>query len=98
MSTHVIPGLPKGNAPSTPVLQAQFPIQNYIYSPSTSERPQPHTITPSLMASGNQPAVANTADAVYAVINHRQSGIPAREQHAATEQDKKAEYSAINVS
>lgn len=94
MSTHVIPGLPKGNAPATPVQQARFPIQNY-YSPSTAERPPSQ---PPPMTNGNQPAVANTADAVYAVINHRQSGIPAREQHTATKQDRNTEYAAINVS
>ncbi|XP_070771466.1 B- and T-lymphocyte attenuator-like [Enoplosus armatus] len=98
ISTHVIPDLPKGNAHSTLGLQTHFSIPNDIYSPKTAERPLSR---PPLMTNGNQRAVANTADesqvsdhAVYAVINHRQSGIPARE----TKQNKNAEYAAINVS
>ncbi|TDH06805.1 hypothetical protein EPR50_G00117070 [Perca flavescens] len=93
MSTHMIPDLPNANAPSTPVLYD-------TYSQSTAGRPP----SPSpLMTNGNQPAVANTADqsqvsdhAVYAFFNHCR--IPAREQHAATEQNKNTDFAAISVS
>ncbi|XP_044072321.1 B- and T-lymphocyte attenuator [Siniperca chuatsi] len=102
MSTHVIPDLPKRSAPSTHVLQTHFSILNDICTPNTAEKPLSQ---PPLMTTENQPAVANTADksqvldrAVYAVINHRQPGIPAREQHTVTKQNKNTEYAAINVS
>ncbi|XP_078118943.1 B- and T-lymphocyte attenuator-like isoform X1 [Sander vitreus] len=93
MSTHMIPDLPNGSAPSAPVLYDSSYIS---YSQSAAGRPP----SPSpLMTNGNQPAVANTVNesqvfdhAVYAVINHRR--IPAREQHAATEQNKNTEYAA----
>lgn len=57
------------------------------------------------MTSGNQqPAVGTTAvgiqvsgRAVYAVINHRQSGVAATEQQTATERNKKAEYAVVKV-
>lgn len=60
------------------------------------------------MTSGNQAAAANTVDesqgsdrAVYAVINHRQAGTPARERHTETTQNEdifqNSEYAAINV-
>lgn len=94
MSTHVIPGLPKVNPPSTPVPQPHLTTENYIYSRSAPERPP---LQPPPMPDESQPASANTLNAVYAVINHRQPGIPAREQHAAPKQDKKAEYAVINV-
>lgn len=99
----MIPDLPKGSAPSTLFLQNQPSSLNDIHSPSIVERP---TSQPNMMTDGNQPATAKTAhesqasdSAVYAVVNHRQSGIiPVREQHTATEQNKNAEYAAIGVS
>ncbi|KAI3356322.1 hypothetical protein L3Q82_017552 [Scortum barcoo] len=93
MSSHVIPSLPKVNPPSTPILQSHLTIENDIYSRSTAEKPS----QPPPMTDGSQPASANTSNAVYAVIKYCQSGIPAREQHAAARQDKKAEYAVINV-
>nr|XP_046260775.1 B- and T-lymphocyte attenuator [Scatophagus argus] len=99
MSTHMIPDLPKASAPSTLFLQTHLSFKNDIYSPSTVERP-PTQLAPT--TSGNQPAVANTADesqvsdhAVYAVIDHRQRGISVRERHTITDQNRKAEYAAI---
>ncbi|XP_074514229.1 uncharacterized protein LOC141782088 [Sebastes fasciatus] len=94
---HMIPNLPNPSAPSTLALHD-------TYTPSTAERPPSQP--PLMTTNGNQPAVANTVDggqrsdrAVYAVVNYRQSGIPAREQHAVTEQNKNtAEYAAINDS
>lgn len=57
-----------------------------------------------MITSGDQP-LANTADesqgsdsAGYSVINHKQSGNPARNQHAVTKQDKNPEYASISVS
>ncbi|XP_040004762.1 B- and T-lymphocyte attenuator [Xiphias gladius] len=94
ISTHMIPDLPKGHAPSTPVLQAHFML-NDIYSPSTAGTPPS---APSLITNGDQP-LANTADesqvsdcAVYAEISHTKCGIRARKQHAAIKQDKDPEY------
>ncbi|XP_054471020.1 uncharacterized protein si:ch211-214p13.8 isoform X2 [Anoplopoma fimbria] len=94
-STHMIPDLPKGSAPSTLTL-------HYTYSPSTAERPPSQ---PPLMTNGNKPAVTNTAEesqvsdrVLYAVVNHRRSEIPVTEQHAATKPNKNAVYAAINVS
>ncbi|XP_038575632.1 B- and T-lymphocyte attenuator isoform X1 [Micropterus salmoides] len=76
ISTHVIPNLPKGNAPFSPVLKTHFSILDDIYYPSTARRPLPQ---PPLMNNGNQPAVADksqTSDhAVYAIINHQQSRV-----------------------
>lgn len=90
MSTHMLPGFSKGSAPSTSDLH---------YSPTTAGTPL------SLTTNGHQPAVAHTADesqvsdkAVYAVINHRQAGMPAREQRTLTAQDKNSAYAAISVS
>ncbi|XP_022596786.1 uncharacterized protein LOC111218658 isoform X3 [Seriola dumerili] len=99
-SSHMIPDLPKGNTPSTPVLQDHF-VLNAIYSPNTAGTPPS---PPSLTNNRNQP-LANTGDkshasdyAVYAVINHTQPGIPARKQHAVTKQDNNPKYTAVNVS
>ncbi|KAM7380376.1 hypothetical protein PAMP_003678 [Pampus punctatissimus] len=74
--------------------------------PEFSQNSAPSTVlhlftagTPtSLMTSGNQPAVAHTADKsqVYAVIDHGKSGMPAREQ--MTSEVKSPEYATINVS
>ncbi|KAK9537748.1 hypothetical protein VZT92_005334 [Zoarces viviparus] len=57
-------------------------ILQYTCSPSTAKRPP-----------SQAPPMANTADesqvsdrVVYAVVNHRQTGIPVREQHAETTQ------------
>ncbi|XP_059199235.1 B- and T-lymphocyte attenuator [Centropristis striata] len=101
-STHIIPDLPNGNAPSPFFLRPHLSFLNDTNSPSTSERPPPH---PALVTSGTQPAVTNTADgsqesdrAVYAVVNHRQSGVLAREQPASEQQQKNTEYAAIIVS
>ncbi|XP_049450153.1 B- and T-lymphocyte attenuator [Epinephelus fuscoguttatus] len=95
MSTHVIPDLPKGNAPLSLVLCD-------TYSPRTEERPP---LQPPQMTTGIQHGLGNTADgsqvsdsAVYAIINHQQLGRTAREHHAATKQNKKAEYATINAS
>lgn len=92
----MIPGLPKGGSPPTPVLQTHFSILNELYFPSTAKR------TPS---QPSQSASASTADegqvldrAVYTVINNWQCGIPAREQLPGTKQNKNTEYAAINVS
>ncbi|XP_056246232.1 B- and T-lymphocyte attenuator [Seriola aureovittata] len=100
MSSHMIPDLPKGNTPSTPVLQ-DHSVLNAIYSPNTAGTPPS---PPSLTTNRNQP-LANTGDkshasdyAVYAVINHAQPGIPARKQHAVTKQDNNPKYTTINVS
>ncbi|XP_051259470.1 B- and T-lymphocyte attenuator [Dicentrarchus labrax] len=95
MSTHMIPDLPRGSDPSGLVLQTHFSSLNEICSSTTAERPPSQ---PPPMSNGNQPAVANTANesqvtdhAVYAVINHRQFGRPAREQ-------QNSQYAAINFS
>ncbi|XP_071332489.1 uncharacterized protein [Trachinotus anak] len=100
MSSHTIPDLPKGSAPSTPVLQAHF-VLNEIYSPSTARTPP---LPLSLITDRNLP-LANTGDesqgsdsAVYAVINHTQCGTTARKQRAASRQDKSPEYATVNVS
>ncbi|XP_074515165.1 uncharacterized protein LOC141782540 isoform X1 [Sebastes fasciatus] len=94
--TRMLPDLPSPSAPSILALHD-------TYSPSTAESPP--SAPPMMTTNGNQPAVANTADggqgslyAVYSTVNHRQSGIPATEQHAATEQKKKTGYAAIIVS
>ena len=88
----MIPYLPNGNSPSTLV-------PHDIYFPTTAERPLPQ---PPQMINRDEPAVANTAEeshhAVYAVVKHRQSGIPAREQHAVPKHNENAEYAVINVS
>lgn len=87
-STRMMPDLPKGNTPSPLVLPAQFSSPHTIQCQSTTGRP-PSQPAPAA-TTGNQPAVANTADrAVYAVINHQQLQIPAREKSA---------YAAINFS
>ncbi|XP_018533777.1 B- and T-lymphocyte attenuator isoform X2 [Lates calcarifer] len=97
ISTHIIPDLPRRSAPTTPVLQAHF-VLNDIYSTGTPLSPA------AVITSGDQP-LANTADesqgsdsAGYSVINHKQSGNPARNQHAVTKQDKNPEYASISVS
>lgn len=102
MSNHTIPNLPKDSSPSSLFLQTHFPFWNDIHPPSPAERPPSQ---PPLMTSGNQqPAVGTTAvgiqvsgRAVYAVINHRQSGVAATEQQTATERNKKAEYAVVKV-
>ncbi|XP_041807086.1 B- and T-lymphocyte attenuator [Chelmon rostratus] len=92
ISTHSIPDLPMRNITSTFFLQTL---------PTPPSQPSP-------MTSGNQAAAANTVDesqgsdrAVYAVINHRQAGTPARERHTETTQNEdifqNSEYAAINV-
>ncbi|XP_029980030.1 B- and T-lymphocyte attenuator isoform X1 [Sphaeramia orbicularis] len=77
MSTHMIPGLPSGN---TSVLASHLSIVNDIYSQST---PEMLSSLPSQRAVRGQPG-ANTAGTSqvsdhtgYAVINPKQSGIPA---------------------
>lgn len=89
----MIPDLPKGSDPSILFSQNHVSFVNDIHSSSTAKRP---AARPPLMT-GDQPAVANTADeghvscgAAYAIINHQHSGIiPVREQHAVTKQNKK---------
>ncbi|KAM9341995.1 uncharacterized protein KZ484_014674 [Pholidichthys leucotaenia] len=70
MPTHMIPGLPKWSAPSTPVL-TRLPVVNDIYSSSRTETPK----CPSTILSGNQPSFANAENkseasdnVLYAVI------------------------------
>ncbi|XP_028249039.1 B- and T-lymphocyte attenuator-like [Parambassis ranga] len=97
MSTQVIPDLPRRSAPPTPVLQTHFSVLNDIYSPSSA-------LTPNPPPTGNQAAVGSTAEkgrgsdcAVYAAINHRQSGTPARKQQRNAKQEKDPEYAVIRL-
>ncbi|KAF0026547.1 hypothetical protein F2P81_021284 [Scophthalmus maximus] len=87
-SAHMLPALPKWGAPSAPVEQAHF-VRKAPPSPRPAGSP------PCPIAGGKQPLAGRTAEerqaspyAVYAVINHAQTGIPARKHHAATGQDK----------
>ncbi|XP_036964546.1 B- and T-lymphocyte attenuator isoform X1 [Acanthopagrus latus] len=102
MSNHTIPNLPKDSSPSSLFLQTHFPFRNDFHPPSPAERPPSQL--PMMTGGNQQPAAGNTADgsqasdrAVYAAINHPQSGVAAREQHTATEQNKKAEYAVVKV-
>ncbi|XP_026151527.1 B- and T-lymphocyte attenuator [Mastacembelus armatus] len=99
MSNHMIPDLPKRSSPTVPVLTAHFSILNDIYAPGPARTPSspPHSFT-----NGNQPLASMAKEGqpsgVYAVINHRQSRIPARKQGTVIKQDKKIEYTTVAVS
>ncbi|KAE8299211.1 hypothetical protein D5F01_LYC01604 [Larimichthys crocea] len=95
-STHMIPDLPKDSNHSTLFLQSPFPHLKDVPSPTTVGPSQPP-----MMTSRNQPAVTvgetqAPERAVYSLINHRKSGLPAGEQPAGTKQNKRAEYAVIN--
>lgn len=92
----MIPDLPKDSNHSTLFLQSPFPHLKDVPSPTTVGPSQPP-----MMTSRNQPAVTvgetqAPERAVYSLINHRKSGLPAGEQPAGTKQNKRAEYAVIN--
>lgn len=92
----MIPDLPKDSNHSTLFLQTNFPHLKDVPSPTTVGPSQPP-----MMTSRNQPAVTvgetqAPERAVYSLINHRKSGLPAGEQPAGTKQNKRAEYAVIN--
>lgn len=97
----MIPDLPKWSAPSSPVLQSHF-ILNNIYSSSstagTPTSPQTHItdVNRPVANAGNESRASDCG--VYSVITHIQPRKPAIKHQAVTQEDKSSEYSAVKVS